>query len=100
MSRQLEQHQEDKNNRRRKAIVNAVEFELLAAIRHSGAEPIGLAINFRAGDCLIVVKGMLAGRRQVAFVGAQDCGGALIKVGRLARADKLVWKEDRYVGKS
>lgn len=96
MSRQLEQHEEDRNNKRRKQIVSAVEYELVEAVGRAGAEFTGFSIRHNPVECLMVVKGVLAGKPQVAFVGAADMGGAIIKAVRLARMDKLVWKVDKW----
>lgn len=96
MSRQLEQHLEEGRARRDKAIIEAVEFGLADAVARSGAEYYGFAARCTASDCLLVIKGNLAGRRQVAFVGASDLGGALIKAVRLGKSDKLSWRPDKY----
>jgi hypothetical protein len=98
MSRQLEQVVEERTARRYKAIVAAVEYELESALSRAGAELTGLAVKLRPGECLVVVKAILAGRPQVAFVGAEDFGSCLIKAVRLARSDKLRWKADEYGG--
>jgi hypothetical protein len=100
MSRQLEQHLEIRQAKRVKAITAAVEYELYDAISHSGGELTGLAFKFRQGDVLMVLKVVLAGRDQVAFVGAEDMGGCLIKGVREARKDGLRWREDLYGGES
>lgn len=98
MSRQLEQIVEERQAKRSKAIVECVEFGLEQAIHRAGAELVGLAVKFRPGECLVVVKVVLAGRQQVAFVGADDFGSALLKAVREARRDKLRWREDKYLG--
>lgn len=96
MSRQLEAHMEERGRRRATAILAAVEYDLAAAVRHAGAVFYGFAARCEPGECLLVIKGDLAGKRQVAFVGAEDLGGALIKAVRLGKTDKLNWKVDRY----
>lgn len=96
MTRQLEQIQEERTKKRNRAIVTAVEYGLRAAVEHAGAEYFGFAARDGEGECLLVIKGQLGGRRQVAFVGAEDLGGALIKAMNLGRVDKLRWKDDAY----
>ena len=46
----------------------------------------------------MVVKAVLAGRAQVAFVGSDDLGGCLVKAVRLGNSDKLNWRADQYFG--
>lgn len=96
MTRQLDAIHERRTKKRQLAIVAAVEYALQGAIEHSGAEYLGFAAKCMPGECLVTIKGILAGRAQVAFVGAEDLGGALIKAVRLGRSDKLKWKPDRY----
>lgn len=96
MTRQLEQEYEVRQARRSKLIVEAVEYALEGAINHSGAEFYGFAAKFTPGECLLVIKGDLAGRRQVAFVGSEDFGSAMLKAVRLGKGDKLKWRDDKY----
>lgn len=96
MSRQLEEHLEESRAKRNTAIIEAVEFGLSAAVEHTGAVYYGFAARDSPGECLLVIKGELHGKRQVAFVGAEDLGGALIKAVRLGRKDKLSWRPDKY----
>ena len=100
MSRQLEQVIEERTKRRSQELVNCVEFGLEEAVHRAGGELTGLAVKFRPGECLIVVKVILAGKPQVAFVGAEDFGSALLKAVREARRDKLRWKVDQYISPS
>lgn len=96
MTRQLEQVIEEKNAKRAERIVRAVEYELVGAVQRAGAEFLGFTAVIKPAEVLLVLKVNLAGRRQVAFVGSEDLGGALIKAVRLASADQLVWKEDKF----
>jgi hypothetical protein len=98
MSRQLEQAAEDRTSRRRKEILIAVEFGLVEAIERSGAVMTGFAFKNRGSDCILVLKGHLAGKHQVAFVGSDDLGGCLIKAVRLGNGDQLRWRDDKYGG--
>lgn len=100
MSRQLEQFEEEKAAKRKEAILMSVEGGLEHAVGRSGAEFTGLTAKITPVDCLLVVKGILAGKSQVAFVGSDSLGSALVKAVRLAYADKLVWRVDRYGGDS
>lgn len=98
MSRQLEQVAEDRSARRHQEIVIAVEYGLAAAVERSGGILTGFTIKYRVPDCIMVVKAVLAGRPQVAFVGSDDLGGCLVKAVRLGNSDKLIWRADQYVG--
>lgn len=100
MSRQLEQLAEQRRSNRNRRIVEAVEYALSDAVERSGGELTGLAVKLHKGDCMLVVKVVLAGKNQVAFVGAEDFGGALLKAVREGNSDRLRWRLDKYVGKS
>lgn len=100
MSRQLEQADEERYAIRRAAIMQAVEGGLESAITHSGAVFIGFTVKITPVECLLVLKGNLAGRRQVAFVGSDNLGSALIKASKLGYMDKLLWRQDRYGGQT
>lgn len=98
MSRQLEQASESRAAKRKIEILIAVEYGLEAAVERSGAVLSGFAFKNRGSDCLLVVKGVLAGEQQVAFVGADDLGSCLVKAVRLGNGDKLRWRPDKYGG--
>ena len=98
MSRQLEQVLEDRNAGRRKEIIIAVEYGLVQAVERSGAILTGFTFKDRGSDCILVLKAVLAGRSQVAFVGSDDLGGCLVKAVRLGNSDKLNWQADQYLG--
>ena len=96
MSRQLEQVREQKQQRRDNAVLLALDGGLVESVGRAGGDLQGLAISLRGGDCLITVKATLAGKEQIAFVGAEDLIGCILKVVREARGDRLRWREDRY----
>jgi hypothetical protein len=98
MSRQLEQDGEEKRERERHAATKALHGGLAQAVARSGAEFVGFSYKDRGYDHLVVIKVRLAGRSQVAFVGADSLPGTLVKAMRLAARDKLVYREDKYVG--
>ncbi len=98
MSRQLEQHKEDAARRRHEAIVRAIEFEMDSAISSSGHTLLGFSAKLSSGDCLITIRAVRGGSRQICFVGGSDLGSAIIKCVREGRVDKLNWREDRYGG--
>lgn len=96
MSRQLEQGRELRQQKLDREVLFALETGVQDALSHAGADLVGLAVKFNGGDVLMTVKVVLAGRRQIAFVGAEDWPGAIRKLCREANADKLTWRADKY----
>lgn len=96
MTRQLEAAREVKQAKLDKQVLFAIEGGLSEAVSRAGGELTGLGVNLRGGDCLLVIKAVLAGKRQIAFVGAADLPNALVKAMREGNADKLAWRADKY----
>lgn len=96
MSRQLEQAGEDKARRRAMKLARILDGELDSAIRRAGGELLGFSVRLEGWDCLLTLRVRLAGRRQIAFVGSETLGGALLKAVDLAKRDKLAFKADKY----
>lgn len=96
MSRQLEAVQERRNARRHLAIVESVEYGLIENVGRAGGVLDGFAFKDRGGDCLLVIKAEVSGKRMVAFVGSDNLGSLLIKAAKLAGRDELRWKADEY----
>jgi hypothetical protein len=96
MTRQLEQAMEEKSKRRHGAILLAVEGGLSRSLSESTIILEGFSATFRNGDCLITLRGIVNGDRQVCFVGADDLGSALVKASREARGGLLKWRPDKY----
>lgn len=81
------------------ALVRALEFELEGSVAHAGAILTGFSVKLGDDEVLITLRGHLAGRNQIAFVGGRDLPGTLLKVVREALGDKLRWRDDQYVKK-
>lgn len=96
MSRQLEQAQEERQTKRRDALVRALEYELAGALEMQGTTLIGFAVKYDAYDCLMVIKADAGGERQVAFVGGSSVTDCVLKSVQAAKADRLRWKADIY----
>jgi hypothetical protein len=96
MSRQLEQIREDRQSRKDKALLLAVEGGLNDAIERSGGMLGGFSVKLNGGDCLLILKADFPAGSQISFVGANDFSEAIIKAVRLGNQDKLVWKADKY----
>ena len=100
MSRQLEQLRELRETKRRDALVRALEFELAGSLETQGTTLLGFAMKFDAYECLMTIKAVAGGERQVAFVGAGSPIDCILKAVQAANADRLRWREDHYTSKS
>lgn len=96
MTRQLDVQREARQEKQDKQVIVALEYGLAGAIGHAGGTLQGLAFKFGPDDCLLVVKAVVAGKRQVAFVGSGTMIGAILKCVREAKTDNLRWREDRW----
>lgn len=96
MTRQLDAFHEQRQSKRDRKLVAAVEFDLDKAVSHAGGELQGYSIRCGGGDCLLTLRASLAGRGQVAFVGAGTPAEALRKAVREGYLDKLKWRGDKY----
>lgn len=99
MSRLLEQQREEKQRKADVALVAAIEFNLAAAVGHSGGELLGFSAKLNHADCLLILRAQFPGGLQVAFVGSSSLADALRKGVRLGLADELNWRADRYANK-
>lgn len=97
MTEQLQALGEKKKVAYQAALVRALEFELEGSVGHAGAVLTGFSVKLGDEEVLITLRGILAGRAQIAFVGGGDLPGCLLKVVREAMGDKLRWRDDRYV---
>lgn len=99
MTRSLEAARESRQAKLDKALLLVCEGGLEDSLSHAGAELQGFSVKFRGADVLLTARVVLAGRRQIAFVGSESLGGVLRKLAREARADALNWKEDTWAQK-
>jgi hypothetical protein len=98
MSRQLEQALEQRETKRRDALVRALEYGLEGALEAQGITLIGFALKFDAYECLMTIKADVGGVRKVAFVGAGSPIDCILKAEQGASATRLRWKKDIYPG--
>lgn len=96
MTEQLKLLGEKKRVAYQEALVRALEFELEGAVGHAGAVLTGFSVKLGNEEVLITLRGILAGRAQIAFVGAGDLPGCILKVVREAMGDKLRWRDDKF----
>ncbi|MCK5292970.1 MAG: hypothetical protein KAR39_13250, partial [Thermoplasmata archaeon] len=84
MTRQLEMEHEQKLARRLKKVGQTMEFGLAGSLAHAGAELVGFSVKYSEADCLLTLRVVLAGRPQVAFVGAGDLSTCFLKAAEMA----------------
>lgn len=96
MSRQMDADREQRQARKDVKLVAAIEFDLVRAVERSGAVLGGYSVRVGGFDCLVTLRAKLAGKAQVAFVGAETPADALRKAVREGLSDKLVWRDDKY----
>lgn len=96
MSRQLDLVREERETRRRDAVIAALEFGIQGALENQGIRPRGFSIAWNEYDCLLVLKGEWGGKWQVAFVGGGSAIECVLNCLTAAQHDRLRWKEDRY----
>ena len=96
MTRQVDLIREERQEKKDRAVVRAIEYELEGSIGHAGGTLHGFSVSYRGTDTLLVLRATVAGRRQVAFVGSEDLSACLGKAVREAMADRLNWRVDRF----
>lgn len=96
MSRQVEQVQEERETKRRDALVKALEYSLPGHLETQGITLLGFAVKYDAYECLMTIKADVGGTRKVAFVGAGSVVDCILKAEQAAAANRLRWKVDIY----
>lgn len=79
-----------------KALVAAVEFELVGAIGHAGGVLVGISVRFGEADCLMTLRADLPAGRRIAFIGAATLSDCFRRAVNEAYRDKLNWKVGQY----
>lgn len=96
MSRQQDIIQEERETKRRNALVKALEYELPGVLETQGITLLGFAVKYDAFECLMTLKAEVGGERQVAFVGGGSIISCILKAVQAANYDRLRWKADKY----
>lgn len=96
MTRQLDQIQEERQARKYRALVKALEYDLEGSVGHAGGVLSGFSVRFGGYETLVTLRAVVAGRHQIAFVGSSSLVEALLKCVRLAKNDELKWRGDKY----
>jgi len=97
MTRQIEQAQEERQTKRRDAVIKGLEYELPGALEMRGITMLGFAVKFDAYDCLMTIKADVGGTRRVCFIGGSSVVDCIIKSVQAAKADRLRWRDDEYI---
>ena len=98
MTRQLEQVREDRQKKNDAALLLALDGGLVDDVGRAGAVLLGFSVAINPAECLITLRVELAGRRQIAFVGAATIQDAILKACREARHDRLRFRDDKFGG--
>lgn len=96
MTRQLEQGLEEREAKRRDALVYALDRGISDALELQGIELLGIAFKHDAYSCLMTIKASIGGERQVCFVGSDTIVNSILKAAGDARADALHWRTDKF----
>ena len=96
MSRQIDEQSESRVRREAMELDRCCTGGLEANVGRSGAELIGFSAKVSEYECLLTVRVILAGRRQISFVGSETLAGALRKLARSASKDELRFRQDKY----
>lgn len=99
MSRQLDIIREQKETKRRDALVKALEFDLAGSLEIQGIQLLGFAVKWDVFECLLTLKAEIGGDRMVCFVGSDSVMNAILKSVSQAKSDRLRWREDIYAKK-
>ncbi len=76
--------------------MKALHYGLQGVVAHNGYELLGFSVRLDEWETLITFRAMREGVRWVAFVGAEDLPNCILKAVREGKADKLVWREDKW----
>lgn len=96
MTRQLEQQREITQRKNDVEVLRLLEYGLVEDVALSGTVLTGFSVRLNGIEALVTLRGTLAGRSQVCFVGAGDIPQAFRKAGKLARTDRLKWRADKF----
>lgn len=99
MTTQLDKVIEARQTARHDALVRAIEYDLQGSVAHSGGELKGFNVIIGEEESLVVLKGLVGGVLQVAFVGSETIASAICKAVTMAKQDRLRWKEDKWAEK-
>lgn len=97
MSRQLELVAEQRTATKHKALIKALEYELVGVLGNAGATLTGFSVKIDEWQCLLTLRAILNDQNVYAHVGGDTVISCILKAVRAAQYDKLRWKEDKFV---
>lgn len=93
---QVEKYAEARFQKEKRALFLAVYGGLSAGVSRAGGELVGFSVKFGEADVFCTLRADFPAGRMVAFVGADDLSGCLVKAAREAKSDALRWKKDKW----
>lgn len=96
MSRQLDQKAEDRELKRREALIKALEFGLVDALENHNILLLGFSFKYDLFNCLMTIKAVVKNVTCVAFVGSDTVINCIVKADREAHQGRLHWRPDKY----
>lgn len=96
----LEKRFAKRAEKERQALLFCVYGGLEDAVGHAGGELRGFSVKLSGEDVLCTLRARFPADDMIAFVGAADIAGVLVKAARDARSDRLRWRSDAYGGKT
>lgn len=96
MSRQLELIKEERETKRRDALVRALEYALPGSLEVRGVMLTGFSMKYDAFECIMTIRADIGGVAEKAFVGAGSPIDCILKAVQAAKNDRLRWSKDKY----
>ena len=95
MTRQSDLKNEDRQAKRDRALVRALDFELVRSLSRSDITLLGFSAKFDQYQCLITLRALVDDLLQVSFVSSETIPSAIRKCVTKANNDTLKWKRDQ-----
>lgn len=96
MSRQLDVLAEERETKRRLAVIKALAFDLQGVVEFQGGQMVGFAINYNEYGCSMVWKAEFEGKRHVCFITTSSAMDCILTAVSLGKQNKLKWGIDKY----
>lgn len=96
MSKKDTEKTETKIARRAEALEECCDHSLAGMVAYAGGTLTGFSIKIGRVDTLLTVRALFPAGHMIAWVGGESIVEVLLKSVRLASADSLRWKADKY----
>ena len=87
---------ERKAEREREDALLSIYGGLVDSVTQEGGELVGLSMKLEFGECLLTLRARFPAGYMIAFVGAEDIPGCLVKATRDSGKGRLAWRLDKY----